>query len=1015
MAYGVFKTATIKGEKGTDWLIHIHKKNYSGSSSELNLFGEGFEIKWSGEGGTRNRQYLTSECVLKTFIESDPDESFLYDIFTKGDKEYFIRIYKGVTSADSDYIWWYGWVQPSFDKFSNEPYPYTANIIATDSIGVFKERADDVLNSATWNKAYRINNHIADFGTTMALFDHSGSDLAPIPQNVKWFKTSVDWFRNGDTYQANDPFYSYYTTRAAYRKDVENKPLNYKKYDVLTGALKTFNTVGFLSDGAYYFIQPNNKVATSGNVRIYPYIGTDNEVPSGASIGDESTLLAIDQSTNVILGGSTITFDPVLKSVSCDFINGESSFTVPFDSDLTTPFTAGLLQGDVLEGGSLRIYFRAKHREVFNTNQINFPTSSYTLVNAGHQTTFSLQIKIGTGSGVRYLQEGAGTLEWRTDTNPVTITLVRGRGANTGGSLLNNGSGDYLTALSIKNNDDFGEDLSLDGVDAHPCRIEDNGSGVFTAITELRFAGDFPIPVVSGELTIQLTAVNTYTPYLFSAGGFAGVISSVNYANQTPSTVTRTTLSGLGGEYPNISLVGTDTVALNSDAIGLTFTSTQTDTEAFEDLDLGRISVGQTTSGLALFQDSIFSVQYNTGTDADPIMFAATEGFRADDSGSYVNILQLLTNQFLELQTEPLEILQARIQSTNISPLKNIRYAINGDTNYKYYQFLGGTFYAQSEIMEGEWFKVNVGSPTNSPDTPIALRSSNQPVFDTTFTNILGNTKKIVNNLTQNQYGDLQVALPNGTAVTTITLNQNTRGKIYNGQKILLSESDGSNPVTLTASGDVNLGVKQIPINSFTPSVDYAINSKVSPLTYDLSNVITGGGGSTTQTVNIILKDVGSYLWYAFSQNNWYTLGSATFPTLGTGSSPSALASFSSHYQGRMTSYTAIENCTLKKFILTFNWSSSAINGDVDLEFAFSKFTPITNGTAASISMNSITATNTTGTFTENKPYQVEFTLSGSNASLSAGDCLACHIRSVNSSTSNRVFVYGTAILKVEI
>ena len=104
MAYGVFKTATIKGEKGTDWLIHIHKKNYSGSSSELNLFGEGFEIKWSGEGGTRNRQYLTSECVLKTFIESDPDESFLHDIFTKGDKEYFIRIYKGVTSADSDYI-----------------------------------------------------------------------------------------------------------------------------------------------------------------------------------------------------------------------------------------------------------------------------------------------------------------------------------------------------------------------------------------------------------------------------------------------------------------------------------------------------------------------------------------------------------------------------------------------------------------------------------------------------------------------------------------------------------------------------------------------------------------------------------------------------------------------------------------------------------------------------------------------------------------------------------------------
>jgi hypothetical protein len=268
--------------------------------------------------------------------------------------------------------------------------------------------------------------------------------------------------------------------------------------------------------------------------------------------------------------------------------------------------------------------------------------------------------------------------------------------------------------------------------------------------------------------------------------------------------------------------------------------------------------------------------------------------------------------------------------------------------------------------------------------------------------------------LENNSIGSLASTLVNGVADTKLTLSTNIKGKVYASQKLVLTYPDGTNPLILTASQDANTSTAQVDFASFTPNISYPANSILSPLTYDLSNVITGGG-STTQTVNIILKDVGSYLWYAFLQNYWYTLGSATFPNLGTGSSPSALVSAYSHYQGRMTSYTAIESCTVKKFILTFNWTSSAIDGDVDLEFAFSKFTPITNGTAANITMNSITATNTTGTFTENKPYQVEFTLSGSNASLSAGDCLACHIRSVNSITTNRVIVYGTAILKVEI
>jgi len=851
MAYGKYRDSQIKGEAGTTWYVEIWKKNYSGSSTDMNLQGEGFEVKWTGEGGTRNRQFLTSECIVYFYAENNTDESFIYDVFEKGDKEYFVRIYKN--SVSNANLWWFGWVQPSFDTLSNEPFPYPVKIIATDSIGVYKEREDDNLTPSDWNKAYRINNHINDFGSEMSLFDNSSANESPIPQNHKWFKTGIDWFRDGDTYEANDPFYSYYITRAAYREDVDKKPLKYKKYDVLKGSLQTFNTIGFLSDGHYYFIQPNNKIATNGNIRIYNYLGTDNEVASGGDIANESINLTIDQSTNYILAGSTITYDPVLKSVSCDFVNGESTFLVPDDADLTSGFSAGLLQGDADQEGSMTINFAATHKEVFNRNQLNFPSSSYDLVNAGHRTTAQLQIKIGTGADTRYLKQGAGFLEWGTDTTVHTITLYRGKSVGGSGTILNNAESTYVSTNTLRNNDDIGDNLSLSGADDSPCSIERDGN-TYTAETSIKFAGQFPVPLVSGEVVITLTATNEYTPYYYDPPNPSWAVDTqlINYSHQTPSTVTRTTESGSYGQNTgSITVTGYNTVALNSSQVGLTFTTNQSSNDAFENLDLGEIDVGQTTTGQANFQDSIYSVQYNTGSDASPNMFAATQGFRANDTGSYLNILQLLTSQFLQLQTEPLEILQADVFSADISPIKNLKYSINDDGIFKYYQFLGGTFKAHSETMSGEWFKINSNINVQIPDNEIinagkGLLPSSSDIINS---NSKFNSKVLLSQVNENSLGTTNVAIDGGSATTSLTLLNDTRGKVYNGQKLLLTYADGTNPLTLTASSTVS-GVKNISVTSFTPELDYPTGSILSVLNYDITNVITGGGtpgGSNTQ------------------------------------------------------------------------------------------------------------------------------------------------------------------------
>ena len=183
----------------------------------------------------------------------------------------------------------------------------------------------------------------------------------------------------------------------------------------------------------------------------------------------------------------------------------------------------------------------------------------------------------------------------------------------------------------------------------------------------------------------------------------------------------------------------------------------------------------------------------------------------------------------------------------------------------------------------------------------------------------------------------------------------------------------------------------------------------------DTEGTVQLQGENTGQVVHVQIKDFGSYLFYLFYDDSWYSAGSTTLAVLGSSTAPGDLSSGNSKYQGRIASYTAPSACTLKKLCFSFYWSSSSVNA-ADFDFGFSKFTPIANGVAASITMNAITATDNNGAHTENAPYYHTFTFSGGNASLSAGDSFAFHMRTTGATTSQqRLLVYGQATLYLEL
>ena len=961
-SYGVIRRTIIKGQAGTTWYVHLYKKDYTGVQVPMELSGEGFDVKWSGSGGTRDRRFINSECSLNFIVQNDDDESLLYDIFEKGDRNYFVRIYKNQERDDK--IWWFGWVNPSFSTIENSPFPYKSKISSTDSIGTFKKQPDADLTTAQYNDTSWVNYHIYQFGKTMGLmqdwltsfvdnkyFDSNQSSYtnpwvmtdpswsitsgkatstssggymsqggvsitqgetislsftildkvspdydikmslrtesdayllggsytsipsngiyvwtgvaaqsstgirfqtttggqaysitnvtlikgtfneAPVPLKQTFFKTSVDWWRNGDTDQTQDPFYLYRTGRTLFRKDAENFPSKYSKYDVLDGTLKVFNTVGILSDGRYNFIQPNQYADnTSGDLSFHSYAEGDYpnpEVNPSTTPNTENHLLTLDGTTNAnkgaILGGSTLTFEPPFKAVSATFLNSTASIFIPNNVDYTNYTFVGNVQQDLVSNGTLNLALNFWHEEKLLASEVTPGlTTGYDLANKSFKTDYTWNIKLTDGTQTKYLKRNSSApwYSWET-TEPNNQRSV---GFNSGGITNQNSDG--------------GDD------DQYPCKITHNtGDTYYNArSTSLLWTNEVPLPPFTGSISLKLTGVNTYYqwfPNSSTVGNYFGTFASFNNSLLT-TIVHSNTYDTISNSLSTIT--DNESNALNEDLQGVRYTSSNDETISEELFDFKELIIGNTGSAIdSPTNPTQANVQY---LDSSNNEISATGGFRKGNSGNYFNITQLLCNEFLSLQTEPLEILQAEVFSPDISPLKLLKYSINDDTDFKYYSFLGGSFGAQSETMKGEWFKADSSGSITDNDEQIEPKSRSLSDSNETQVNRLGGIESSLTK--ENAIGLLVSNIDPGVSFDKFNIDGVSLCKVYDNQKLIIRNPYNEEYVIATVNGTQASGVSYINIDASVPNIGFPIGSTLSVLTYDLSNVITGGSSTAS-------------------------------------------------------------------------------------------------------------------------------------------------------------------------
>lgn len=361
--------------------------------------------------------------------------------------------------------------------------------------------------------------------------------------------------------------------------------------------------------------------------------------------------------------------------------------------------------------------------------------------------------------------------------------------------------------------------------------------------TEGIIGANYPVelPNISVGGTVNLQFVSGVINYYTNPD-----TSNPNVA-PTPLTLTKNNLESkffTGGNVPNYNF---DTIYFsisssidNESSQGIQFSSS-TELGNYQNVDLGTLKLGTSNTDNAHINN--ISVLNSTFQQEVPSYL------QVNNTGTNYYMTQLLLEQYIEIQEKPLEIIQGDYYVNDFSAFKSI--LLDGDK----YVFFEGTLNAEEDVVSGSWYKVEAGTETittdnddvivieeDTPPTP-PPPNPHDPLPDTNIHIITNQITKGKDWIKYNGLGLSNVAI--STTDTKVTLMGASKGKLYNGQKLLFARPDLSHPIVLTKSGDSTTSDTQIDVASFTPEVTYPAGSILAIAQYDLTNVITGGGGGT--------------------------------------------------------------------------------------------------------------------------------------------------------------------------
>lgn len=288
-----------------------------GSSKSFTSSDEGFEIRYSGEGGELNPAILGTECTIDMYMEDEDHFSIIGDLVTSAEGRFLVKIlYGGV-------LHWSGVILPDIGSYEEMSFPSIITLKATDGLALLKDRPFwDGDGEEPYAGKERAIVHLMKALRKIQFVD-------VFFDNDDFFvRSAVDWWEetmNNDPDGPDALYYTYLDHASWY--DWEKGQKDYVScYDVIKSIMTVLGATITMNQGAFWIQQRTYRTATTVVVRRY------NKLGGFASTVNFSGNTTVDQ-----------TLDAALLSVGeYEFFPALADHTHTFHSKRRTNFLRGI-------------------------------------------------------------------------------------------------------------------------------------------------------------------------------------------------------------------------------------------------------------------------------------------------------------------------------------------------------------------------------------------------------------------------------------------------------------------------------------------------------------------------------------------------------------------------------------------------------------------------------------------------------------------------------------------------
>ena len=844
----LYYKSTFYSDLGQDWRIEIKAKTLTaGNETEFNLRSDGFKLKYDKGKDEKISQIKQSKVTFGFIVKDQTDRDGINEILNYKAGEFYVVIYRGTA------IYYTGWIKPSFNKKTNEFYPYTSNVDATDSLNRILNKYNNIIYTNGPADFTDLYNPLKVFYDTF--------DITSLPISSFSVKSLFKFWpaAQGPFNTSTDAMRILAYNRNAFVSNQGNQPNTIQNYLIeFNGVLKSFGMSLIYSNNMYHFIQDNALVLDD------PYYWWNTDPNPGATayrtnVGNDYLPITIDNSLNLsatagnILNGATFSNLPELNSVRGTYSKGTLTALFDPDNSYTGLTTIGFINAGQT---ALNLNLSLKITEVW-------PNSVTPHAAQGIYSTGVIACKLQVGN--RYLSSNGGwgsltTINWEWSTDPNSEFLLA-----SGMGVTDSQQSQFLTQVQ-------------DGFITQ--YLENTPAGSDTATARMISLNlNVPPLISSGEVKFQMQGKIYFWqlpgPGINYAGGNTPIVTLIQELNtfsmpissglnhtQSPTSRTLQIM-----QTPILSSLTEGSLSDDTDNNdGTLYISAVNPNTQNIDKNLGVFPLGNLYSEDSTQQ----TIRLKAGA-----FYLDTGGFDVEAGSVPKNLTQLVLNQYLLASNKPTTILSGTIRCKLLHATRPIKYRSDLGGTLEKYLLIQGTFTAANDSFTGSWYRLDVSSIGINeqeiehfyPDFPPVIDpgSTGVPAFNALSATGLGsyNTSNFLTpekSITQNYYnnstiGIVTTEIPAATSATTIDIGY-IRGKVYTGQKLMLTDPFGNNALEITTTNKSEVGDSHIDA-SFTSLAKYPVGSLVLINSYDVSNVITGGVSQIVAGTDISISPVG--------------------------------------------------------------------------------------------------------------------------------------------------------------